>query len=120
MISRSGVCGLNFTKRSSLVSGAQPSRLLFGASRAEPERGWVCQLKTAAVEDASGGTPLAATRTVALPISNRFRRQLDNFRKRCARAKIYKTFQFFHERFAAAHVVEARRVGLVVGNQFNL
>jgi hypothetical protein len=67
MISRSGVCGLNFTQRSRFVWGAQPSRLPFGASRAEHECGSANKLKSVAVEDANGGTPLAATGTVAPP-----------------------------------------------------
>jgi len=57
-------------------------------------------LKSVAIEEANGGTPLAATGTVALPISNFSRRRFDNLTKRRARTKFHEAFQFFHERFA--------------------
>ena len=49
-----------------------------------------------------------------------FRRQPDDFAQGCLRFEVHKAFQFFHERFAAAHVVKARRICLIVWNQFNL
>ena len=48
------------------------------------------------------------------------RRQPDDVSQRRLWLEVHAVFQFFHARFAAAHVVKARRVGLVVGNQFNL
>jgi len=47
------------------------------------------------------------------------RRQLDDLAQRRLRLELHAAFQFFHQRLAAAHVVKARRIGLVVGNQFN-
>src|SRR5471030_2065306 len=46
-----------------------------------------------------------------------FRRQPDDFAQRRLRFEFHEAFQFFHERFAAAHVVKARRIRPVVGNQ---
>gem|GEM_PF-7097272 len=90
--------------------GAQPSRLPFGASRAEHERGCAYKLKSAAVKDASGGTPLAATGTVALPIPNCFRRHLDNFTGRRVWTELNKLPSFSTDGFCAAQIVKARRI----------
>jgi len=43
-------------------------------------------------------------------------RQQNNFPQRRLRFKLHATFQFFHERFAAAHVIKAWCISLVVGN----
>jgi hypothetical protein len=70
-----------------------------------------------------GGNVLRPGPIIRSPLTGfalRLRSQLNDALQRYAWAKSYRLLQLIHHRLATAHVVEARFVGLAVGDELNL